>query len=95
MHVENTHTSIGLFEDEDLRHQWLLSTDGRRTSDEWGLLLGGLIAATDATAVDGVIASARAVPAVLHALRGLLGELFPGSRRPSSLARECVPASRC
>jgi type III pantothenate kinase len=73
--VGNTHTSVGLFEGAELGRHWLLSTDGRRTSDEWRLLLGGLLEAAGLPAVDGVCICST-VPAVLHALRALLTDTF-------------------
>jgi type III pantothenate kinase len=75
--VGNTHTSVGLFEGDQLTRQWLLSTESRRTSDEWQLLLAGLLETARGPAVDGVCVCS-AVPAVLHALRALLTDMFDG-----------------
>jgi len=41
--VGNTHTVVGLFEGEDLRVRWRLSTHGERTADETGLWLRQLL----------------------------------------------------
>lgn len=45
--VGNTETTIGLFDDLELRGHWRLTTDGARTSDEVGLDLRALLASID------------------------------------------------
>ena len=77
--VRNAHTGVGLFEGTTLARRWLVSTDSRRTPDEWRLLIGGLLSAAGDPMPSGVAISS-AVPAVLHALRPLLGDTFAGSR---------------
>jgi type III pantothenate kinase len=42
--VGNTETVIGWFEAAELRGHWRVSTDGRRTADEYGLMLLQLLA---------------------------------------------------
>jgi type III pantothenate kinase len=69
--VDNSSTAVGVFDGDRLSSHWLLSTDTARTSDEWRLLIAGLLAEADGCAVEGVCVSS-AVPAVLHALRGWL-----------------------
>ena len=76
--VGNTHTSVGLFDGDVLSRQWLLSTDSRRTSDEWRLSLAGLLASAGDPVVDGVCVCST-VPAVLRALRPLLDDTFAGA----------------
>lgn len=76
--VENTHTTVGLFDGARLSRHWLLRTEPRRTSDEWRLLVEGLLAADGA--VVHAVCICSTVPAVLHALRGLVRETFPGVR---------------
>lgn len=46
--VGNTETVIGWFEATELRGHWRVSTDGRRTADEYGLMLMQLLAAAGA-----------------------------------------------
>jgi type III pantothenate kinase len=75
--VGNTHTTIGLFDGDRLSRNWLLSTEGRRTSDEWALVLGGLLHSAGDPDLSGVCICS-AVPAVQHALRGVLGDMFAG-----------------
>ena len=43
--VGNTETTIGIFDGEELRAHWRVTTDVARTSDEFGLLLRGLLEA--------------------------------------------------
>jgi len=49
--VGNTETVIGWFEASELRGHWRVSTDGRRTADEYGLMLMQLLAAAGAGGV--------------------------------------------
>jgi type III pantothenate kinase len=67
--VGNTETTVGLFEDAELRGHWRLSTDPSRTSDEIGLVLRGLLdaAAQPVAAVHGA-AVGSVVPAVTPSL---------------------------
>ena len=41
--VSNSHTTIGAFDDDELIAHWQVSSDERRTSDEWHMLLMGLV----------------------------------------------------
>lgn len=50
--VGNTETTIGVFEGEELRAHWRLTTDVARTSDEFGLLLRGLLEARHVSVSD-------------------------------------------
>jgi type III pantothenate kinase len=43
--VGNTHTVIGIYQGENLRHCWRLSTDPHRTADEHGVMLNALLGA--------------------------------------------------
>ena len=45
--VGNSETTLGLFDDAELRAHWRLITDTPRTADEMGVLLRGLIAGAD------------------------------------------------
>ncbi len=71
--IGNTHTTIGLLHDGAVVDHWRLATDERRTADEWGVLLRGLL--HDSTAVDGElrgVSVCATVPAVLHEWREML-----------------------
>ncbi|HSL65115.1 MAG TPA: type III pantothenate kinase [Gaiellaceae bacterium] len=61
--VGNTQTAFGLYEGERLADHWRVATESRRTGDELGVLLGGLL---DLDAVDGVCLSST-VPALVRA----------------------------
>ena len=77
--VRNATTNVGLFEGSELVHVWRLSTVPHRTADEWGVLLGGLLNATDRTAdVTGLCLSST-VPAVLHELRATASRHLAGA----------------
>jgi type III pantothenate kinase len=77
--IGNSHTVMGLLTDGQVVAEWRVSTDERRTSDEWGVLLRGLLGpAIDE--VDGIAVCAT-VPAVLHEWRDMLVRHFPEVRR--------------
>jgi type III pantothenate kinase len=74
--VQNSHTSVGLYDDLELVGHWRLGTDPRRTADEWGLVVSGLVAQVVADReVDGV-AVCSAVPAVLRELRAMVAARY-------------------
>lgn len=67
--VGNTETTLGLFEGDELRQHWRLSTTAARTVDEMRILLGQLVrtASLDASEVTGV-GVCSVVPTVTRAL---------------------------
>jgi len=70
--IGNSHTTVGLLDDGEVVDHWRVATDERRTADEWGVLLLGLLADSPVTApLDGVAVCAT-VPAVLHEWRDML-----------------------
>jgi type III pantothenate kinase len=70
--VGNSHTTVGLLDDGEVVDHWRVATDERRTADEWGVLLLGLLADSPVTEpLDGVAVCAT-VPAVLHEWRDML-----------------------
>ncbi|MCW2773687.1 MAG: pantothenate kinase, partial [Nocardioides sp.] len=72
--IGNSHTMLGLIVDGEVTADWRVATDERHTSDEWAVLLRGLLGrAIDA--VDGVAVCAT-VPAVLHEWRDMLARHF-------------------
>ena len=75
--IGNSHTVLGLVDRGEVTAEWLISTDDRRTADEWSVLLLGLLgdAADD---VDGIAVCAT-VPAVLHEWREMLRRHFAGT----------------
>ncbi len=48
--VGNSHTVIGVYEDQRLLHHWRIATEIKRTTDEHGALLGTLLASAGLTA---------------------------------------------
>jgi type III pantothenate kinase len=74
--IGNSHTVLGIIQDGEVAADWRIATDERRTSDEWSVLLRGLLG----RAIDDVdgIAVCSTVPAVLHEWRDMLGRHFEG-----------------
>lgn len=72
--IGNSHTALGLVADGAVGADWRVSTDERRTADEWAVLLRGLLGPQVDT-VDGIAVCAT-VPAVLHEWRVMLARHF-------------------
>ena len=72
--VGNSHTVLGLMVEGEVVAHWRVATDERRTSDEWALLVRGLLAEHPG-ALTGV-AVCSTVPAVLHEWREMLERHF-------------------
>nr|MCW2728099.1 type pantothenate kinase [Aeromicrobium sp.] len=74
--VSNSHTSIGAFDTssaadgDGLIEHWLVSSDERRTADEWQVLITGLAARSGIDSIDAV-SMCCTVPAVLVELRAM------------------------
>jgi type III pantothenate kinase len=74
--VGNTQTVLGLFEGDQIVEHWRLATDPRRSADELGLLVTGLLAASENDdAVDG-IACCSTVPSALREMRSMCERWF-------------------
>jgi type III pantothenate kinase len=75
--INNSHTLLGLLRDGDVVAQWRVATDERRTSDEWAVVLRGLLGehASGTSTLTGVALCAT-VPAVLHEWREMLATHF-------------------
>jgi type III pantothenate kinase len=65
--VGNTQTALGLFDGAELRDNFRLATERRRTADELFVLVGGLLELDD---VDGICLSST-VPALVREYEGL------------------------
>lgn len=74
--VGNAHTVFGLIEDGVVSADWRVSTDGRRTADEWGALMRGLLG-HHLGEISG-IAMCSTVPGVTQAGREMLVRHFAG-----------------
>jgi type III pantothenate kinase len=70
--IGNSHTSLGILEDGGVTKHWRVSTDVRRTGDEWGLIVRGLLAGRS---LDGFAVCAT-VPTVLHEWRDMMARRF-------------------
>ncbi|CAN5495667.1 type III pantothenate kinase [soil metagenome] len=70
--IGNSHTTLGLLDQGEVVDHWRVATDERRTADEWGVLLKGLLNdSTLGSDLRGVSVCAT-VPAVLHEWRDML-----------------------
>ncbi len=70
--IGNTYTVLGLLGDGEVVDHWRVATDERRTADEWGVLLRGLLKDSTAPGPLVGIAVCATVPAVLHEWRDML-----------------------
>lgn len=71
--VGNTHITVGVFEEEEIRATFRITTKMPRTSDEYGMLLLNLLEQNDIESKDiedAIIASV--VPNVMHALENAI-----------------------
>jgi type III pantothenate kinase len=70
--IGNSHTTIGLLDDGDVVDHWRVATDERRTADEWGVLLRGLLNDSPVGGPLRGVAVCATVPAVLHEWRDMV-----------------------
>lgn len=68
--VSNSHTTIGAFDDDELIAHWQVSSDERRTADEWQMLITGLVMQERIARVDAVSLCCT-VPSILVELRAM------------------------
>jgi type III pantothenate kinase len=74
--IGNSHTTLGLLLDGDVVDHWRVATDERRTADEWGVLLKGLLADSPVNEPLLGVAVCSTVPAVLHEWRDMLRAFY-------------------
>ena len=74
--IGNSHTTLGLVEDGDVLDHWRVATDERRTADEWGVLLKGLLSDSPVTGPIQGVAVCSTVPSVLHEWRDMLRQYY-------------------
>lgn len=74
--IGNSHTTLGVFEGDQVVAHWRVATDERRTSDEWAVLLRGLL--NDSQVDDDItgVAICATVPSVLAEWREMLTAHF-------------------
>ncbi|HEV8321406.1 MAG TPA: type III pantothenate kinase [Myxococcota bacterium] len=70
--VGNTNIVLGLFEEQDLRHNWRLETNTRRTADEYGIVMRQMMAAAG---VAPELVKAAIVASVVPPLVGTMHEV--------------------
>lgn len=76
--ISNSHTTFGIFEGDKLTAHWRVKSDEHRTSDEWYLVLQGLITRTTLAEVEAV-AVACTVPAILVEIRAMIDRYYPNA----------------
>lgn len=74
--VGNSHTVLGLVDGGRVLDRWRVATDERRTSDEWGVLVRGLLRDSPAGADPTGVSLCATVPGVLHEWRDTLRDHF-------------------
>jgi type III pantothenate kinase len=70
--IGNSHTTIGLLTAGEVVDHWRVATEERRTADEWGVLLKGLLNDSPVRGPLRGVAVCATVPAVLHEWRDML-----------------------
>lgn len=55
--VGNTNIVLGAYDGKTIRHHWRLKTEHERTSDEYGVLIGSLLARAQITTISGIAVS--------------------------------------
>ncbi len=79
--IRNAHTTLGLFAGPDAAEplgHWRVATERRRTSDEWAVLVRGLMREAGVEELTG-LAVAATVPAVLHEWRAMATRHHPAA----------------
>jgi type III pantothenate kinase len=78
--IGNDRTTIGLLvagpDDARVAHHWRVATDERRTADEWGVLIRGLLDSVGSIDLRG-LAVCSTVPSVLHEWRQMMVGFHP------------------
>ncbi len=75
--VGNTNTVLGVFDGDDLLHEWRIKTDRHKTEDEFGMLIHSLFNYKGITFsdIDGVVISS-VVPPIMMALEKMSRDYF-------------------
>lgn len=76
--VGNTQTHLGVFDSDELIHEWRASTDSRRTTDEWGLMFGQFLGLAGLGFDSGItgVAICSVVPRATQELRDMAQKYF-------------------
>jgi len=73
--ISNSHTTLGIFKDEELTAHWTVASDVRRTSDEWYLVLQGLVTRTTLAEVTAVSVCCT-VPSIQLEIREMIDRYY-------------------
>jgi type III pantothenate kinase len=76
--ISNSHTTLGIFREEELSAHWTVASDVRRTSDEWYLVLQGLVTRTTLAEVTAVSVCCT-VPSILVEIRAMIERYYAGA----------------
>ena len=76
--IGNSHTTLGLLDDGEVRDHWRVATLESRTADEWNVLIRGLVNQSPRSELDLItgISVCSTVPSVLHEWRDMLAQHF-------------------
>lgn len=74
--IGNGHTVLGVLEGDEVVAHWRVASDERRTSDEWSVLVRGLLADLRPVREVTGISVCATVPSVLHEWRDMLARHF-------------------
>ncbi|WP_188942888.1 type III pantothenate kinase [Virgibacillus salexigens] len=87
--VGNTNTVLGVFEKDQLKHQWRIKTDRYKTEDEFGMLIKSLFdhSGIAISEIKGVIISS-VVPPIMYALEKMSKDYF--HLEPMIIGKETV-----
>lgn len=75
--IGNSHTMLGVFNDDQLVAHWKVASDPRRTADEWQVLVAGLIGRVELGNIDAV-STCCTVPAIMREMRTLYERYYDG-----------------
>lgn len=87
--IGNTNTVLGVFENDELKHEWRIKTDRHKTEDEFAVLIKSLFDFKGIKFLDieGVIISS-VVPPIMQALEGLVNKYF--GKKPMIIGKGSV-----
>jgi type III pantothenate kinase len=77
MDIGNTNIVLGIFDQDQLIHQWRMETDRYKTEDEYGMQVKALLndAGLAFSSIDGIIMSS-VVPPIMFSLESMCGKYF-------------------
>lgn len=87
--VGNTNTVLGVFENDQLKHEWRIRTDRHKTEDEFGMLMKSLLGhrSIQFSDIKGIIISS-VVPPIMFALEKMCDIYF--NQKPLVIGKDTV-----